>query len=54
MGGLGRSPQPPEANGDLGAKGLVAKPPAAGDKGVWERNPQRSVMFMIFQQNNHF
>jgi len=33
-GGLGAEPQPPEANGGLGAKPL-----AAGDKVVWGRSP---------------
>jgi len=30
--------------------GLGAKLPAAGGKGVWGRNPQRSAIFTIFQQ----
>jgi len=40
----GQSPQPPKAGG------LMAKPPAARGKEVWERSPQRSAIFTIFQQ----
>ena len=41
----GQSPQPPEANGGLGAK-----PPAAGGTGVWGRSPQRSKIMHFFLQ----
>jgi len=51
-----QSPQPSEANGDLGAKPraaggwcLGAKPPAARGKRVWVRSP-----FAIFNKNNTF
>ena len=51
----GRSPQPPEANGGLGAEppaaggwGLGAKPPAAGGTGVWGWSPQRSKILHFF------
>ena len=59
LGVWGRSPQPPEANGSLGAKppaaegwGLGAKPPAAGGTEVWGRSPQRSKMLHFFCKIN--
>ena len=45
----GRSPQPPEANGGLGAK-----PPAAGGTGVWGRSPQRSKILHFFAKITSF
>ena len=44
---FGRSPQPPEANGGVGAK-----PPAAGGTGVWGRSSQRSKILHFFCKNN--
>ena len=59
LGVWGRSPQPPEANGGLGAKpptagGLGAKPPAVGGTGVWGRSPQRSRSLRFFSKITKF
>ena len=61
MGGLfwGRSPQPPEANGVLGAKlpaagGLGEKPSAAGGTEFMERSPQRSKILHFFAKITSF
>ena len=59
FGVLGRSPQPPDANGGLEAElpapeagGSGAKPPAAGGTGAWGRSPQRSKILHFFCKNN--
>ena len=59
FGVLGRSPQPPDANGGLEAKlpapeagGSGAKPPAAGGTGAWGREPPALENFAFFCKNN--
>ena len=49
LGVWGRSPQPPEANGSLGAE-----PPAAGGTGVEGRSPQRSKILRFFAKKLNF
>ena len=48
----GRSPQPSEANGGLGAKpqSLEAGGQGAGGTGVWGRSPQRSKILHFLQK----
>ena len=59
LGFWGRSPQPPEANGGLGAKlpaagGLGEKPPATGGKEVMGQSPQRSKSLHFFAKITSF
>ena len=45
---------PPAAGGQWESGGLGAKPPAAGDTGVWGRSPQRSKILLFFAKITSF
>ena len=53
LGVWGRSSQPPEANGGLGAK-QRAKPPAAGGTGAWGRSPSARKFWAFFAKITKF
>ena len=59
--GLGAEPQPPEANGGLGAKPLAAggwgfggEAPSRRRHGVWGLRPQRSKILQFFAKITSF